>query len=77
MKRVLGKAWKRWLKFAEIVGNIQLTILLSLIYFLMVPMIALPFKVLADPFRHKRHRDTGWVQREQDSDIAESMKKQY
>ena len=43
------KLWSRWLQIAEVIGNIQLTILLTIIYWVLVPLIAVPFKFLADP----------------------------
>jgi hypothetical protein len=71
---LLRKVWKGWLKFAEVFGNIQMTILLSLIYWVMVPIVAVPFKLLADPLALRRSRR--WVARNPESIGIDSMRKQ-
>lgn len=73
---MLGIAWRRWLRIAEVLGNIQLTIFLSLIYWTFLMVIAVPFKLLADPLTIRHSRNRGWIQRHPPADIFESMKKQ-
>ena len=73
---MLGWAWRRWLKIAVFLGNIQLTIYLSLIYWTFLVVIALPFKLLADPLSIRHSRKRGWVLRRAATDILESMKRQ-
>ena len=48
--RNLGRrAWARWLRFAEIVGTVQMVIILTLVYWTVVAATAIPCKILADP----------------------------
>ena len=76
MLRFLAKAWRRWLRFAEIIGNIQMTILLSVIYWTAVLMVAVPFKVLADPLALRSSVSARWVLRTPASNLLDSMHKQ-
>ena len=76
MFRFLGRAWRRWLKFAEILGNIQMTVFLSIIYWTLLLMIAIPFKLFSDPLSIKRERSSKWVSRRRDPDVLESMRRQ-
>ena len=74
---ILRKAWNRWLKFAEIVGTIQMVIVLSLVYWLILMPMAIPFRLLADPLALRRCQRIRWVQRRPTGDILEAMKKQF
>lgn len=76
MLRILSKAWRRWLKVAEIVGNIQMIILLSLIYWTLLLPLAVPFRLFADPLVLRDPRRARWITRHQVTDILQSMKKQ-
>lgn len=72
---MLTKAWKRWLAIATFIGNIQMAILLSLIYWTMVAATAIPMRFLSDPLTLRRHNQ-GWVKIEPVADVLDSMKKQ-
>ena len=76
MSYVLGKVWKRWLKFAEIIGNIQMIVFLTLMYWTMVLLIAVPFKVFSDPLSLRKFGHARWKTREPISDVLESMRRQ-
>lgn len=41
MLDILKKIWAGWKKFAQVLGKIQTTILLTLIYFLIIPFFSL------------------------------------
>ena len=72
----LGKrAWARWLRFAEIVGTVQMVIILTLVYWTIVAAMAIPFKILADPLGFKR--PSGWKPRHQGGSDLDWMKDQY
>ena len=75
--RIVKFAWRRWLRFAEILGTIQMTVILSLIYWVMLPIIAVPFKLFADPLTLKSQARAGWVERHSGSQTLDEMKKQY
>ena len=72
----LGKGWRKWLKLAEWLGNLQMVILLALIYWILLAAVALPFKYLADPLALRRPGRSRWVVRGPASQSIESMRKQ-
>ena len=74
--RILGKAWRRWLKVAELMGNVQMIVLLTLIYWTFVLPLALPFKLFVDPLALKRTGRPRWISRDRISSILESMHRQ-
>ena len=76
MLRIAAGTRHMWLKFAEIIGNVQLFILLSLVYWALLPLIAVPFKLLADPLALKRFPSGLWVSRLPSPQTLESMRKQ-
>lgn len=70
------KIWKAWIKTAEIMGNIQMVVILTVIYWTMLLVIALPFKLLSDPLSLKKGRATTWIIRNNRINDLESMRKQ-
>ena len=50
--------------------------LLSLIYWTMVALLALPFKIAADPLDLKSSGRLGWIKLDTPNDRLSSMKKQ-
>ena len=48
-------AWGRWKVMAHVVGNFQARLLLSLPYFLLIPLFALIVRTLMNPLRLHRH----------------------
>ena len=73
---VISRAWRRWLRFAEVLGNIQITILLSLLYWIMLPVWAIPYKVFSDRLALRDARRARWIQRVPGTDWLDSMRKQ-
>jgi len=74
--KVLKKGWVGWKKFAEIFGNFQMTLLLSIMYWTAIALVAIPFKLRSDPLAIKKSAKPGWLPREPVSDILEDMRKQ-
>lgn len=50
---IFKKTWDGWMKFAEIMGTANLVIVLSIIYWTMVTIVAIPFRLATDPLRIK------------------------
>jgi hypothetical protein len=73
---LLGALWRRWLKLAEIFGNVQMIVILSLLYWTLFLFIALPFKILAKPLTPRRREDVRWIIRDPESNPARSMRDQ-
>lgn len=72
------KVWPAWLKFAEKLGTIQMMIILTAVYWIFISIMAIPFKLFADPLMLKRHSKFNWQSKSYRSEnIFESMKNQY
>ena len=76
MVRILASAWRKWLRFAEILGNIQITIFLSLFYLVVIPFWAIPYKSFSDRLALRDARRARWIQRTPGTDWLDSMRKQ-
>ena len=74
---IFRRAWNGWMKFAEIVGTANLVIVLSILYWTMVAIVAIPFRLASDPLRIKSNEGHGWVVRDSSSADMDSMKNQY
>ena len=64
------------MRFAEIFGNFQMILMLTVLYWTIVFLIALPFKLLADPLSLRKNRGPSWTDRLPDSDVMASMRRQ-
>ena len=70
--------WTRWLKIAEVVGIVNMMILLSLIYLLLLAPMAIVLKLVSDPLRLKKPNIITWIiQQKFSDDIGKSMKNQF
>ena len=77
-KPTINKLVSKWLNFANIIGNINMTILLSLIYFLLLTPMAIVFKLVSDPLRLKKPKTITWmVPQSFFNDVDNSMKNQF
>ena len=76
-RNIFRRAWDGWMKFAEIMGTINLVIVLSIMYWTMVTIVAIPFRLASDPLRIKTSEGHGWVVREPFDTDVESMRSQY
>ena len=74
--RLLSKVWGRWLKLANIIGTIQMIVILSIIYWSFLAIIAIPFKMLADPLSFRAANRARWIDRHHETVSLESMRKQ-
>ena len=76
MKVFLSRFKRGWLKFAELFGNVQMIVILSILYWAFLVFLAIPFKFLADPLALRNPQRAQWIHRDRPSDILESMRKQ-
>ena len=72
----LKGVWRRWLKFAEILGNIQMIIILTIIYWILVSVTAIPYKLFTDRLGLRRSGTYRWVSRGPVPDVLEAMRRQ-
>jgi hypothetical protein len=70
------RIWRRWIKVTTFLGTVQMVILLSLVYWTMVPVIAIPLKLFSDPLGSQRSTGGIWIERPPLTQILESMKEQ-
>ena len=76
MLRFLAPVGRIWLRFAAILGDIQITILLSLIYWLLLPFWALPYRLFSDRLALRNPAGVGWIRRTPGADRLNAMRKQ-
>ena len=74
---LLEVVWRGWLKFSQILGTFQMVVILTLFYWIALPVMAIPFKILADPLRLRRPDRASWVERESGCQTVDRMKQQY
>ncbi len=74
---LLRRGWNLWIKFAETLGNIQMVLILSLTYWTVLAVMAVPFKLFSDPLAIRRSRRHGWIKRQPVAHTLETMKNQY
>ena len=70
------RAWRRWMKVGEFLGNFQMIVILTLIHWIVMTLTAIPFKLLADPLALRNASRSRWIQRARVADVLESMRKQ-
>jgi hypothetical protein len=76
MLKLLGRLWRKWLRLAEVIGNFNLGLLLSIIYWTFFTLVAIPFKLLADPLGFRSKNRGGWTVLRPTINIMEEMKRQ-
>ena len=70
----MTSAWRAWLRFAQILGNVQMTIVLTVVYWLFVTVLFIPAGIISDPLRVRRVR--GWLERTDSDAGLDSMRRQ-
>ena len=76
MLTFLAPVGRKWIRFATILGNIQITVLLSLMYWILLPIWAIPYRLLSDRLALRKPADVHWIRRTPGSDRLDSMRKQ-
>jgi len=75
MLRVLKTSWKHWIKFGEKLGTFQIIVFLSIAYWTIGLVSAIPVKLFSDPLTLKK--DSGhWKIHHPPSNVLEYMRKQ-
>jgi len=64
------------LKFAHVLGTFQMMVVLTIIYWVIVPWVAVPMKLLSDPLRFRRPRATGWRDRPEIPDARAYLRRE-
>ena len=66
-----------WLAFAHLIGTVQMVVLLTVVYWVFIPLMYVPFGLMSDPLRLRRPRGSGWREREVPGDAMEYMLRQW
>ena len=66
-----------WLAFAHLIGTVQMVILLTVVYWVFIPLVYVPFGLISDPLRLRRPKGSRWREREGSEDVMESMRRQW
>ena len=69
--------WSKWLRFTDLFGTIQMILILSIVYWTIIAIMAIPFKFFADPLSTKGPSRAGWTRKCKGSSVLQSMKNQY
>ena len=75
MLRSLALVWRGWIKLGEKLGNLQIILLLSLAYWTIGLLSAIPIKLFSDRLALKKNSE-GWKTHRSPADILISMRKQ-
>lgn len=68
--------WDKWIAISTLIGNVQMTIILWIIYiFLLTPM-GLFFTIFKDPLQLKKNTNSNWTQRQKIRDKNDFFNKQ-
>ena len=73
---ILKTAWHGWLKFAQILGTVQMVIILTVVSWVVPAIMALPFKLFSDPLAIKGPDRVRWIKREPAREMWAEMQKQ-
>ena len=66
-----------WLAFAHLIGTVQMVVLLTVVYWVFIPFMYIPFGLISDPLRLRRTAGSGWREREDHGDEMEHMLRQW
>ena len=66
-----------WLAFAHLIGTVQMVVLLTVVYWVFIPLMYVPFGLISDPLRLRRSKGSGWREREVPGEAMEYMMRQW
>jgi hypothetical protein len=75
---LLPKVWNRWKAIAQIIGDFQARVILTLFYFIILTPGGLIIRSFSDPLRLKHpHRASMWTLRSAETQSLGEARKQY
>ena len=74
---MLPKVWGKWLKVAHVIGNIQMVIALSLVYWLLLAPMAVILKLVSDPLALRHRGRARWEHRPSPPNVLDAIKNQF
>ena len=76
MKKVALTIWRGWLWFAELFGRLMFFLIMTVLYFTLVTLIAIPHRLLSDPLQLRSRGTSTWHTRHESASDAPSMQRQ-
>ncbi len=74
---MLRNLWERWKAFGHRIADFQARLILTLVYFIVVPIFGLMVRAFSDPLYVKRQpRDSTWLPKHLDEPTIESARRQ-
>ena len=71
------RVWNRWLRIAQVVGDFQARVVLSLFYFVIVLPFGLAVRLFGDPLGLRRSRETSWTEFSARATTVEEARRQF
>ena len=69
--------WAWWLRVTHAIGIGQMVIILSLLYWGVCSLLALPLRIFSDPMALRRSSGPTWIKRDDSADSVDAMRQQY
>ena len=76
MKRFALAIWHGWLWFAELFGRLMFFLIMTVLYFTLVTLIAIPHRLLSDPLQLRDRGTSTWHLRPESASDRSSMQRQ-
>ena len=73
----LKSLWRKWLRFAQVIGNFQAQVILIVFYVAILSPVGIILRFLADPLRLPFPKGTNFVDWEHPKESLEEARKQY
>ena len=77
MRTVAKTLWIRWTRIAHAIGTFQAHLLMTVMYFLLLPPFALVARLCGDPLRVRRATTPAWLPRPPQSPTLEDGRRQF
>ena len=76
MKRFALIIWHGWLWFAEMFGRLMFFMIMTVLYFTLVSVIAIPHRLMSDPLQLRDRGKSAWHARQESASDRSSMQRQ-
>jgi len=69
-KGFFRRLWEGWKKIAQIIGDFNARVILTIFYFILLCPFAIMLKLFADPLEIKKKKHVGWHIKENDTELT-------
>jgi predicted CDP-diglyceride synthetase/phosphatidate cytidylyltransferase len=74
---LLKRIWEWWKRVALVIGVFQTKLILTLFYFAILSLFAVPARLFSDPLLIKKGRSSWWFPRTGQKDGLEDVRRQF